>query len=454
MTKPADSTDSRAPQAQNGSFKWVALAAAILLAGMLLGTSMLLYTALSVMAVLLAGRMLTNAWASSPSATRHSSALETEVGQTVHIEIDITNHSSIPVAWLLAEDLLPQAALIYKPPALEVIGDRLRVVSLAASGSETIQYDLRCHRRGYYQIGPLVFETGDLMGLHRRYRVGATPQYLLVMPKVVPLEGYEIQSRRPIGEIRMSHQFMDDPTRIIGIRDWQPGDPQRRIHWAATARSGSLQSKIYAPSSIAGATLVIDMHRSTNPARHEPVRSELAITAAASIGHALYLMNQPLGLATNARDAADRIRTEGFRTDFRTRNAAQQRLAMRDTDSHLNPICLAPSRGPVHYREVQRTLARLEMTDGLTLPETFIQLESRLARDTTLIVIIQQCDLALADTLTGFSRRGWAVVAVINTFAEDDFSLVAGPLIAGGVQVVHLVDQDSIATLCRTLVCR
>ena len=33
-------------------------------------------------------------------------------------------------------------------------------------------YQLECNRRGFYQVGPLVMETGDLFGLHRRLRVG------------------------------------------------------------------------------------------------------------------------------------------------------------------------------------------------------------------------------------------------------------------------------------------
>ena len=41
---------------------------------------------------------------------------------------------------------------------------------------------------------------------------------MLVYPKVVPLSGYDIASRRPIGEIRMTHRLFEDPTRIAGVR--------------------------------------------------------------------------------------------------------------------------------------------------------------------------------------------------------------------------------------------
>ncbi len=132
---------------------------------------------------------------------------------------------------------------------------------LRSRGRQTIFYQLKCNRRGYHQIGPLVVETGDLFGLHRRYRVLTSPHFLLVYPEVVPLEGFELASRRPIGEVRISHRLYEDPTRIAGVRRYEAGDPLNRIHWRATARTGQFHSKIYEPSCIVGATLLLDFHQ-------------------------------------------------------------------------------------------------------------------------------------------------------------------------------------------------
>src|SRR4029079_18078992 len=137
-----------------------------------------------------------------------------------------------------------------------------------------------CNRRGYYQIGPLVLETGDVFGLHRRYKVATEPHFLLVYPQVQPLEGYDVASRRPIGEVRMSYRLFEDPTRVAGVRRYEAGDPLNRVNWRATARTGVLHSKIYEPSTVAGATVLLDFHRGSFEERHEPYRSELAVTAA------------------------------------------------------------------------------------------------------------------------------------------------------------------------------
>ena len=181
------------------------------------------------------------------------------------------------VAWALVEDLLPKGAILYDPPSLKVTGRRVLLSMFRAQAKKQILYQLACNRRGYYQIGPLIVETGDLFGLHRRFRVAAEPDFLMVLPKVIPLSGYELSSKRPIGEVRMSYRLYEDPTRIAGIRSYQQGDSLNRIHWGATARTGLLHSKVYEPSTVAGVTLLVDFHMEGYDPRDEPVRSELAI---------------------------------------------------------------------------------------------------------------------------------------------------------------------------------
>lgn len=448
-------TDTRgAGEAGIGILGWMAGVAALVLLGMVAGASLWLYAAYAAVAMIAGNHILARAWSTNAVAHRRTGPLEVEVGATVPIEVVVENRGSVPIAWLLVEDLLPRGALQYDPPALGVEGSRLRLMLLRPGQKQPVGYRVKCNRRGYYQIGPTVLETGDLMGLSRRYRVGAEPQYLLVMPRVVPLAGYDVASRRPIGEIRIRNMLMDDPTRLRGIRQWQPGDPLRQVHWAATARTGTLHSKVYEPTTVAGATVVLDLHRDTNPARHEPMRSELAITLAASLAGAMYEMGQPIGLATNGRDAADRIKTEGWAADFRTRSAARASLAMRQADARLRPVLVSADRGPVHQREIQRTLARLELTDALPIGQALIEAEPRLARDTTLIIVLQQAEPATTAAITSMARRGWSVAIVVSTYEPDEYASVAGPFIAANIPVMQLVDPQQVAEVCRKVVTR
>lgn len=425
-----------------------------MLIGMVFGASLWVLAAIAAGLLMAANRFLAKTWANATIAKRAGGDRELKLGARVPVEIRLHNTSKIPVLWVLAEDLMPRWATDGQHRTLEIDGDRLGVLMLWPDETKTLSYEVKVHRRGYFQIGPTVLETGDMMGLFRRYRVGTDPQFVTVLPEVVALSTYEIGSRRPIGEVRMRENIMDDPTRLRGIRQWQTGDPMRSVHWAATARTGTLHTKIYEPSSIIGATLIVDFHVSTTPTRHEPVRGDLAVTAAASIAAALHDAGEPFGLASNGRDAADRVRREGWKGDHRVRGDAAAATAMADQSDRLRPVLIAPSRGPEHFNEVHRTLARLERSDGLTLAEMLVESESQLSSETTLLVIAQTLAPESIAALVGLSRRGRAVAVILNTHDVNDYGASAGPLIASRIPTFHLADRNAIADVCRATMVR
>ena len=330
------------------------------------------------------------------------------------------------------------------------LGERLQLAMLRGRAKKTLLYQLTPTRRGYYQIGPLVLETGDLFGLHRRYQVATEPHFLLVLPKVIPLAGYEVASKRPIGEVRMTYRLFEDPTRISGVRAYEPGDPLNRVHWRATARTGLLHSKVYEPSTVVGATILLEFHTAAHDSRHEPHRSELAVTAAASIANAVYLMGQQVGLVTNGRDAADRIRTEGWAHDHRSRAAALAAAAVHDESDRLAPLIVPTRRGPEQLVQILRTLARVELTDGLPLPALLAEAASRLPRDATVIAILPGGQRESALALGNLRRRGFAVTAILNLYEEVDFADASAPFLAEGIETRHLKDEQSIGEICRS----
>ena len=271
----------------HGLMRWFVAIVGILVIAVLLDLGLLACAMLALLGLMLISRFLARSWITNLEATRDCNRTEAEVGETIAFVITVRNRGRLPVAWVLIEDMLPRGAITSRPPRIEVKGHRLAVAMLGPHGRKTLNYQLHFAMRGYYQVGPMVLETGDLFGLHRRFRIVTDPVYILVYPKVVPLPGYDLASRRPIGEIRLTHRLFEDPTRIAGVRAYQPGDPLNRVHWTATARTGVLHSKVYDASTIAGATIVLDFHRDSYPAQNEPGRSELAVTAAVALANAV-----------------------------------------------------------------------------------------------------------------------------------------------------------------------
>jgi uncharacterized protein (DUF58 family) len=434
--------------------KWFLGATLVLVIALVFQLGLLAYAMYALLGVMLISRFLARTWSEHLSAERECNRLWANIGESVAVVITIQNLGVLPVAWLLVEDLLPRDALIYDPPSLRVNGRRLQLAMLWRGGRRTVFYQLQCNRRGYYQIGPLVLETGDVFGLHRRYRVASQPHFLLVYPQVHPLPGFDIASRRPIGEVRMSYRLFEDPTRVAGVRRYETGDPMNRINWRATARTGVLHSKVYEPSTVAGATVLLDFHERSFDQRHEPYRSELAVTAAASLANAVFQMGQQVGLVTNGRDAADRIRQEGWDFDARSRKAAQQAAGMLATSDRLQPLVVETRRGADQLMRILETLARAEVTDGLDLAQLIHETAGRLPRDATVVAILTGVTPSAAVALGNLRRRGFAVTALVNVYEDLEYAEAAGMLLAERVEARHLRDESAVSTVCRNYVLR
>jgi uncharacterized repeat protein (TIGR01451 family) len=440
--------------------KWFIAIILILLASLILESGLLAFAGYVLLAMLFISRGLARHWIGNLTASRECDHSTAEIGDTVPVTLTVKNRGLLPVPWVLVEDLLPAAQALAGAAGsgssrFIVKGKRIQLCKLRPRGKITLKYQLKLQMRGYFQIGPVVLESGDLFGLHRRYRAVTEPHYLLVYPKVVLLLGFDLESRRPVGEIRLLHRLYEDPTRIAGVREYQQGDPLNRIHWRATARTGQLHCKMYEPSTIAGATVVLDFRQAGYHARGEPFRSELAVTAAASLANAVYETGQQVGLVTNGRDAADRIRVEGWDQDYRTRQAALKAPAMLDESTRLQPQVIETRRGVEQFQRIRETLARVELTDGLTFAQLILEMEGRLPRDATVVAILPEVSVETALSLGNLHRQGYAVSAVLILIDDEHFEEAYGRLMAEGVRDIrHLKDEEELPTLCQQEVLR
>jgi uncharacterized protein (DUF58 family) len=444
--------------------RWLIAIAVILLIAFAIQSGLLAYAAYVLLAVFLITRLLTKTGLNVIEAEREVSAEYLDAGQKLDVDVSVRNTGRVPIPWLLLEDLLPEQAIAQRPPRLRVKGKRLQIRVLRGGKATRIHYKLDDLRRGFYQIGPLVLESGDLFGLHRRYRVVAPPAYVMVYPRIVPLRGYDIASRRPIGDVTLAHRLYEDPTRVGGVRFYEAGDPLNRIHWRASARTGRLHSKVYDPSSLTGATLVVDFHRESYPARGEPHRSDLAATAAASLAFAVSELGQQIGLVTNAGDAAERLSATNFPRLLNqdSSDMADQKLAQSvRADAQVAPVerrrilHVPTSRGVDRFEQIRTMLARAELNDGLTLPELLIEAQPRLPRDATVIALTPSVSDQSAIALGNLKRLGYAVSVILVLPTEDDVPTSYGRLAAQGIRDVRpLKNEETLPDICMAEVTR
>jgi uncharacterized protein (DUF58 family) len=440
--------------------KWATGITVLLLCGLVFHLDLLVFAMYVIGGILLLGRFLAHAWTEHLVAHRVAVEPVGEIGDTFHIRVELENRGRLSVPWVLLEDSVPTTAGREMRPRVQVDGPWVALTRLSPGESEVVvDYEVKFLQRGYYQFGPLLVETGDVFGLHRRYRLLGEPQFVLVLPKVLPLRGYSLASRRPLGEIRVAHRLYEDPTRLAGVRLFQQGDPLNRVHWRATARTGALHSRVYENSRVAGATFLLDFHQENFRGIMGLNSAELAILTVAALANAVFVQGQQIGLVTNGRDAADRIREEGWRGEFQERTLARQQAATAAENTRLRPVTVPTRKSSDNFLRILETLARLEPTDGLEFTGLIREAAMQLPRDATVVAVLGVVTPEMALALGELARRGFLVTAIVVIFGAEVLPNWAKPpewaeiLLAQNINF-HMVDsEEGVTNLCaQTLV--
>jgi uncharacterized protein (DUF58 family) len=212
-------------------------------------------------------------------------------GEPIRMDVTANNNKLLPLTWLQFRDELPIAPDEEGP---------LSQVASAVAGRYTLQYTfslrgrqqtrrtvtLRFPKRGYYHLGPVTYASGDLFTLFTIEREHSYRDTLVIYPQIWPLEELGLPAKEPFGELLVRRSLFTDPTKTQGTRDYRPRDRFRDIHWKATARRRSLQTKVYEPS--AGMTMAVFLNVATYP-KHwmgfEPELLERAVSVSASIAN-------------------------------------------------------------------------------------------------------------------------------------------------------------------------
>ena len=253
-------------------------------------------------------------------------------GDSLPVRLSVRNVGRLPVTWLHARESVPVSLRQTTP--------RHQVFSLDPGERRDIDYALYCSKRGVYNLGPTRLQTGDVLGLIKPENFEAPPDRLIVYPKVVPLQSLGLPTRSPLATLPAPLPLFEDPARVVGVRDYAPGDSLRRIHWTASASAGTLLVKHYQPA-IARETLVcLDLGYDGYHIRGRYDAIELAIVAAASIAnHVVVGQRLPVGLATDAYDV-----WLGERTSFALPIRAERAhlMAALEILARVNPVENAP----------------------------------------------------------------------------------------------------------------
>ncbi len=415
---------------------WILTAAAILFGAFVFASPYVAFAVYIFLGLAILAKASSRVWLWRLDCERTISQTLLQQGEDTAVSVTVTNPNFWPVPWVYIED--------YHPPHCEMVGDNKRLASLMPGQSITLNYTLTCPKRGYHRVGPLMMESGDLFGLEKRFLTGARRDYFSVLPTVAYIDTFNIATRRPQGPVRLSNRIYEDPTRINNIRQYVPGDPLKRIHWKLTARTGTLYVKTYEPSSVSGGTVLLDLHNESYVPEEKEERIELAITTAASIAYLLQVSGEQVGMATNARDAADAARYESEQSQALNRYAIEDLMAAEEKSAlRLSPLSVETTRSPVQAQRIIENLARVMPGAGLDATGLVQAAYVNLPRDAALLPIVPQVDERLAWALASMKQTGFNVTVFLikhNAAYREACRLLAPHHIA----VIHIEHERSL----------
>ncbi len=139
-----------------------------------------------------------------------------------------------------ADGVVPPLRIIDQLAGIQVPID---LPQITARTSVEVRYQIQAVQRGVHQVGPVLEERMDPFGIAVRSTVHEVIDQVYVHPVVHPLT-VTTYGDRERQRSNMRPRISDDPLADFrALRDYVPGDDQRLIHWASTARTGQLVVK-------------------------------------------------------------------------------------------------------------------------------------------------------------------------------------------------------------------
>jgi len=308
-------------------------------------------------------------------------------GEGIFFEIEIANRKPLPLPWLQIEDELPDRVTLLKGKAETTLEDRVilnNMFPINMYHRVTRRFPMKCMQRGSFVFGPTRIYSGDLFGFFRREIVIPDLDYLLVYPRLVPLEKLGIASRQLFGDIRLKRHLFQDPVLTAGVRDYRSGDSLKRIHWKSTARLGKLQTKVYEPTTTVDISLFLDVR-----------------TLKAPLWGSVYQL-QELGIITAASLSQHALK-DGFRVGLYVNQVTRFSRGM---------LKVSHSQHPDQLLHILEALAQIHQVETIPAVRHIRQEAPNLPWGSTLVVISAQPDDDLMATLLDLKRVGRSVALV------------------------------------------
>jgi len=388
---------------------WLLLATVAAIVGLLVQRPALVFVA----ALFFAIALVSLAWDARSTHglvfRRHLSERRAFLGEDLEMTLEVENRKWLPLSWVRVTDIVATGLSVGEVEQGDA-PDRGTSInaffSLRWREAGQRRYRLHCSERGFFPLGPARVETGDPFGFFSRTWQEKPSEAVIVYPRILPVTDFRLPPKEPMGALTAQQPLFEDPGRTIGPRDYRTEDSFRRIHWPATARRGTLQSRILEPTTEHNLALFLDVTTLPRPYQgNVPEWMERAVTVTASIAAYASEHRWPVGLVSNG-------------TIPRSDQA----------------IKLSPGRSPHQLIRIMETLAVVMPIATGPIEKVLASASPQLPWGATLAVVVSIVSETLLSTLVRLQRAGRRVALII---ASDNTPSYLPP-----VPILHVVMSE------------
>jgi uncharacterized protein (DUF58 family) len=416
------------------NFLWILIVLLALALSWFAESALLAWAACVSLLILIASRLLVR-FTPAVDARRNLSSDYIHAGDSLSVSVRL-NLPRRSLGWLQVSEAAPP---------LPFHGSRGVILSPLEAKEAEFSYTISGVRRGYFNLGPLSLRCGDALGFAEKQKTLLEAQAMTVFPHIVEMKRMRLPIARAPGELQTMRRTFEDSTRPAGIRAYRQGDALRRVHWKATAHSGSPKSRIYDVCTTLQAMIVLNLHRPDYPPGPAEAEQtiELAISLAGSLAVHILSASQRVGLMSNGLDVRER---DKYLQEADMALLPESVARLSDEFARRWKVLLPPSRRPEQPLEILSLLARLQPSNGRSLGALLEEARFELSWGETLMVITSRLDDAVVGSLAGILHAGFPVLALV--VGESPLATRAHlRLAAAGISSRRVISEEDIGGL-------
>lgn len=162
---------------------------------------------------------------------------------------------------------------------------KLLIPYIAPKSSARVTYKARCYHRGTFRFGKVQVESTGLLGFfYMKRNLEAESPPLIVFPRNYRIDHFLLDNVSPyFAREENTYMFTGKSHDFLGIREYEPGQEIRYVHWPSSAKQGKLMVKEFKEIATHSLTVLLDTNEHSDMGRGRDTTGEDKFRVAASL---------------------------------------------------------------------------------------------------------------------------------------------------------------------------